>query len=180
VAVDLALTGLLHVDGLADAADGLLPPLPRERRLAIMRQPDIGAFGVATVVVVLGLRCAALAAVVPPRPLLLAGLWALSRTGMAATVAFVPYARREGGLASRFRSRRPAALAVVVGVAIAVAALAGAWGWRGVVVGVVALVGGAGVVGLAVRRLGGFTGDVLGAAGLVAEVAGLVAATGWT
>src|SRR5690349_17191095 len=45
VVVDLAVTGMLHVDGLADSADGLLPHADRERRLAIMRAPDVGAFG---------------------------------------------------------------------------------------------------------------------------------------
>ena len=49
VAADLALTGLLHVDGLADSADGLLPHLDRARRLEVMATPDVGAFGVATV-----------------------------------------------------------------------------------------------------------------------------------
>ncbi|TMK63295.1 MAG: adenosylcobinamide-GDP ribazoletransferase [Actinobacteria bacterium] len=61
VAADLLLTGMLHVDGLADAADGLLPHAARERRLAIMRAPDIGAYAVAVVGVVLVTRVAALA-----------------------------------------------------------------------------------------------------------------------
>ena len=43
VAADLGLTGLLHVDGLTDSADGLLPPLDRERRLEVMAAPDVGA-----------------------------------------------------------------------------------------------------------------------------------------
>ena len=43
VAADLALTGMLHVDGLADSADGLLPHLPRKRRLEVMADPAIGA-----------------------------------------------------------------------------------------------------------------------------------------
>src|SRR4051812_18747118 len=43
VIVDLAVTGMLHLDGLADSADGLLPHATRERRLEIMRTPDVGA-----------------------------------------------------------------------------------------------------------------------------------------
>src|SRR4051812_17036191 len=43
VAADLALTGLLHIDGLVDSADGLLPHLDRDRRLAVMSEPDVGA-----------------------------------------------------------------------------------------------------------------------------------------
>src|SRR5581483_9690508 len=61
LAADLAITGLLHLDGLADTADGLLPHADRDRRLAIMRAPDVGAFGVATVAGVLLLRFAAFA-----------------------------------------------------------------------------------------------------------------------
>src|SRR5438477_10532197 len=53
VAADLGLTGLLHLDGLADAADGLLPHLPRARRLAVMAEPGVGAFGVGAVGAVL-------------------------------------------------------------------------------------------------------------------------------
>ena len=75
VAADLALTGLLHVDGLADSADGLLPHLDRERRLEVMAAPDVGAFGVAAVVAVLLLRWAALALcaspLLPQRPMFL-------------------------------------------------------------------------------------------------------------
>ena len=49
VAADLALTGLLHVDGLADSADGLLPHLDRQRRLEVMAEPGIGAFGLESI-----------------------------------------------------------------------------------------------------------------------------------
>src|SRR5690349_4062880 len=61
IAADLALTGMLHYDGLIDSADGLLPHLTRERRLEVMREPDIGAYGVTVTVVVVALRFAALA-----------------------------------------------------------------------------------------------------------------------
>src|SRR4029453_1116990 len=103
-------TGMLHLDGLADSADGLLPPLPRDRRLAVMRSPEVGAFGVAAVVTAIGLRWAALAALIPPggdlpatRLFLLGGLWAASRAVMAGTLLLAPYAGAEGGLAARFR-----------------------------------------------------------------------------
>ena len=104
VVADLALTGLLHLDGLVDTADGLLPPLPRERRLAVMRQPDAGAFGIGAAGAVLILRWAALASI-RPAPLLLGGLWCLSRTAMAACARGMPYARAEGGIASAFGAR---------------------------------------------------------------------------
>ncbi|MDQ2729862.1 MAG: adenosylcobinamide-GDP ribazoletransferase, partial [Actinomycetota bacterium] len=92
VVADLALTGMLHVDGLADSADGLLAPMPRARRLEVMATPDVGAFGVTVVAVVLLARVAGLDAT-KPAPLLIAGLWCASRTLMAAAVTVLPYAR---------------------------------------------------------------------------------------
>jgi adenosylcobinamide-GDP ribazoletransferase len=173
VAADLALTGLLHVDGLADSADGLLPHLDRARRLEVMAAPDVGAFGVATVVAVLLLRWAALATTAPS-PLLLGGLWCASRTAMAVAARMVPYAR-SGGLASAFLGGRvlPTALigaVLATGLAFAGPRVAGIAAVAGVVAGA------AGVVALARRRIGGFTGDVLGASGMVGETAGLVVA----
>jgi adenosylcobinamide-GDP ribazoletransferase len=173
VAADLALTGLLHVDGLADSADGLLPHLNRARRLEVMAAPDVGAFGVAAVVAVLLLRWAALATTAPS-PLLLGGLWCASRTAMAVTARTVPYAR-PGGLASAFLGGRTLSTALIGAVLATGLAFAGP-GVAGIaaVAGVVA--GAAGVVALARRRIGGFTGDVLGASGMVGETAGLVVA----
>src|SRR6202050_5659800 len=69
VLADLALTGMLHLDGLADTADGLLPHLPPERRLEVMREPTVGAFGVGAVVVTLLGRFAVFATL-RPAPLL--------------------------------------------------------------------------------------------------------------
>jgi adenosylcobinamide-GDP ribazoletransferase len=177
VAADLALTGLLHVDGLADSADGLLPHLDRARRLEVMATPDVGAFGVAAVVAVLLLRWAALAATTPS-PLLLGGLWCASRTAMAVAARTVPYAR-PGGLASAFLGGRTLSTALIGAVLATGLAFAGP-GVAGIaaVAGVVA--GAAGVVALARRRIGGFTGDALGASGMVGETTGLlVAAARW-
>ena len=170
VVVDLALTGMLHFDGLCDAADGLLPVLPADRRLEVMRSPGLGAFGVGAAVALLLLRWAALGAHAPV-PLLVAALWGASRAVMALVVARVPYARAEG-LARAFMGSK--ALVPAVGLALCVA-LAAAWR---PVVGPIAVLsvaaGGAAVVGLAWRRVGGFTGDVLGAAGMVGETVGLL------
>jgi adenosylcobinamide-GDP ribazoletransferase len=171
VAADLALTGMLHFDGLVDSADGLLPPLERERRLEVMADPAAGAFGVGVAAVVLLLRWASLAALTPA-PWLLAALWCASRFVMADVARTVPYAR-PSGLASAFLAPgpRPLAAAIVLG-----AVLVGLG--RGDAVAGVAVLGIAagGVVRLARRRIGGFTGDVLGAAGMVGETAGLLAA----
>lgn len=175
VTADLALTGMLHLDGLADAADGLLPPLDPSRRLDVMDDPTTGAFGVGTVAAVLLLRWVAVAAMAPSI-LLLAGLWCASRSVMAATVRLVPYARPEGGLASAFLGRgRAPFLAGLVGAVV----LGGVGrGVAGVAAVAAVVAAAAAVVALARRRLGGFTGDVLGAAGMVGETAGLLVAAG--
>jgi adenosylcobinamide-GDP ribazoletransferase len=176
VAADLALTGMLHLDGLIDSADGLLPPLERSRRLEVMSDPHAGAFGVGAAVVVLLARWSALGAL-RPSGLLLAGLWCASRTTMAGVVRAVPYAR-PGGLAGAFRAAKSPPVWLMAGglvASVAMAALAaGAQGAVSVAIGVLAALG---VVAFARRRIGGFTGDVLGAAGLVGETAGLLAAS---
>lgn len=174
VALDAGFTGLLHLDGLADCGDGLLAPMERSRRLEVMRRPDVGAFGVCAVVLALLLRTAALAGLAA-QPLLLVGLWALSRGAMAATVTVLPYART-GGLASAFADASANRWGAAIGLGLGAAALAAA-GWTALVAGVAALVAAAAVAALARRRLGGYTGDVLGAVVVVAETAGLVAAT---
>lgn len=174
VAFDLALTGMLHLDGVVDSADGLLPPLERGRRLQVMSAPEAGAFGVGAAAVLLLLRWAALTAL-RPGILLLGGLWCLSRTLIAVVARTQPYARGTGGLASAFQGpfRWPVA---ALGFAAACALAAG---WRlgpGLAASGAAAAGGLGVVVLARRRIGGYTGDVLGAGAFVAETAGLVVA----
>jgi adenosylcobinamide-GDP ribazoletransferase len=182
VVADLGLTGLLHLDGLVDSADGLLPHLDRARRLEVMREPTIGAFGVGAAVAVLLTRWAALSAL-RPSILLLGGLWCGSRTIMAVAARVLPYARSQnGGLASAFvgSSRRYVVVAAIVGVG---GLLAGVLLWRplaGSVAAVCGLVVAGTVLWFACRRIGGFTGDVLGAAGLVFETVALaVAAAKW-
>jgi adenosylcobinamide-GDP ribazoletransferase len=176
VVVDLALTGMLHLDGLADSADGLLPHMDRERRLAVMRQPDVGAFGVGAVVGVLLLRFAAFASMVPDAGLV-AGLWCAGRTVMAVGLTSLPYARSGGGLASAFGGRRSWAPVLVLGAVGSVAAAVAGDQVQGAVAVAVAALGGAAVLAVGRARLGGYTGDVLGAAGLVAETVGLLAAS---
>jgi adenosylcobinamide-GDP ribazoletransferase len=193
VAVDAVLTGMLHLDGVADAADGLLPPAERARRLAIMAAPDVGAFGMVALVLVLVARVAALGAL-SPDPLLVAGLWAGARAGMALTMAAVPYARTRGTAtgfgasagqdAGTAGTNGPPAVTVVAPAATLVAGGAVVVAALGVPAGIATVAGlcagFAAVIALAVRRLGGYTGDVLGAAGVVAETVGvLVAAVRW-
>lgn len=153
------LTGGLHLDGLADTADGLFSGGPRERRLAAMRDPSSGAFGVAAVVLVLLVEAAALARVPSSAPALI-GAVVLSRCAMAAALVLVPYAR-PSGLGTAFRAGSdPLRVLPSVVVAILVAL------WIGVAAAV-ALALGVVVAAFARRTLGGLTGDVYGAVGEV-------------
>ncbi len=189
VTADLAITGCLHFDGLADAADGLLAPMSRTRRLAAMQDPAIGAFGAITVGIVLVLRFGAFAATTAA-PLVIAALWCASRTAMCVIVATLAYARAdEGGLATAFvgptrGSGRPAGgrrararwlTKVVVGVSLAAALAIVGRGLHGLIAMAAGAVAAAAVALLARARIGGFTGDVLGAAGVVSETVGLLA-----
>ncbi len=173
VVAGLAVTGLLHIDGLADTADGLLCHAPPDQRLRIMRAPDVGAFGVAVVSAVVVLQVSALA-VQSVSVVLLAAIWSASRTAVTAAPAWLPYAR-ERGIASPMldtgASAWPLAALVPIGVLAAIVE-----GSRGAAAVAATVVGAVGVLWLASRRIGGFTGDVLGAAIVLGETVGLVAA----
>jgi adenosylcobinamide-GDP ribazoletransferase len=173
---------MLHFDGLVDTADGLLAHLDRARRLEVMREPTIGAFGLGVGAAALLVRWSALT-VLHPSVLLLVGIWAASRSAMVLVLGGFPYARSdEGGLASSFEGGRQVKVAITGAVGLA-AALGCAIAYRPLAGGVALGCGGlaaAGVVALALRRLGGYTGDVLGALGVVLETGALaVAAARW-
>ena len=161
------------------------------RRLTVMADPGVGAFGLAVGGTVLLVRWAALSTL-RPGILLVAGLWCLSRTVMAVIGRTLPYVRGDRGLAGAFQAPSSQAPSlrrggngwhrawlggglVLGGVLLAA--------WRvgpGLASGAAALVTAAAVAVLARRQIGGFTGDVLGASGVLAETAGLlVAAARW-
>jgi adenosylcobinamide-GDP ribazoletransferase len=173
VVLDLVLTGMLHVDGLVDSADGLLPHLSKERRLEVMQEPTVGAFGVTVVAVTLLLRWSALASM-DADIWLLAGLWCLSRTAMVAVMDGLPYARSEG-LASAFAGEGRF-FVVPAGALVAAVVVGAAVGWPSMVIVLASWLTVVVVALLASKRIGGFTGDVLGAAAVLAETVGLVVA----
>lgn len=187
VAGDLAVTGMLHFDGLVDSADGLLPHLSRDRRLQVMAEPQLGAFGLGAGALVLVARVTALATIGGrswwQSLLLLAGIWTVSRSVMVISTTKMRYLRASG-IASAFISgaedRPYGSVAPILGVVAGAGALM-AWRLVGGACVLAACLAGSGLVlVLAKRRLGGFTGDVLGAAGVIGETLGLlVAAAKW-
>ena len=172
VAVLAVLTGGLHLDGLADAADGLFGRGTRAQRLEIMRDPRIGSFGAIALIVVLLGDVAALSALAPAMAiaaLVIAG--ALSRWAMLGVIAFVPYVRETGlGVAAGGASRT---FDLVLGSALAAVACMLDWKHAAIAVLVVGL--SALVVSVLARRLiGGATGDIYGAATELCQLAALV------
>lgn len=171
VAALTVLTRALHLDGVADLADGLGSGLPPVQALEVMRRSDIGPFGVVTLVLVLLTQVAAVAQ-----------SWELGLAAPALVVACVTGrlaltwacrsrvpAARPDGLGALVAGSVPAtAAAITTGVAVVAGAL---WGWafggREAVAIAAAVVGGLTAAMLllrhAARRIGGVTGDVLGA-----------------
>jgi adenosylcobinamide-GDP ribazoletransferase len=160
------LTRGLHLDGLADTADGLGSGRPAADALAVMRKGDVGPFGVATLVIVLLAQVAALAQLVAAGDGVVALVAALVVSRLALPLAClrgVPAARADGlGAAVAGSVSRPAALVAVLLTAIPVTALA-LLGDGAAALAPLGLLVGAALVWRAVHRLGGVTGDVLGA-----------------
>jgi adenosylcobinamide-GDP ribazoletransferase len=164
----VAMTGALHLDGLADTADGIWGGGDLGRRLEIMRDASVGVFGVVAVVSVLALKWAGLAAVpgsVRYEALLVAPC--LARFALTVQAPVVPAARDEG-LGAAFRAAAAPARAAL-GAATAAAAAALLFGAGAVAV--LALASACGLlVGLySTARIGGMTGDVYGATVEVTE-----------
>lgn len=160
------LTRAMHLDGLADTADGLGSGRPAEGALEVMRKGDVGPFGVVTLVVVLLVQVAALAQLVAEArgPAALAAALVVSRLALSvACLRGVPSARPDGLGATVAGSVGPAgaAVAVLLGL-VPLAALAILEG-SGLLLAPLGLLAGLAVGWRAVRRLGGVTGDVLGA-----------------
>ena len=183
VAVLALLTRGLHLDGLADTADGLGPLGGRERALRVMRQGDVGPFGVVTLVLVLLLQVACLAAMpaaaggwLPLWVAVVTARLAMARTGL-------PGVRVAEGSSLGRAVAGTVSLPWLAGCAIAAAALIGL-ATSGEPMRAAQLAGCA-TAGLlaaellfrrARRRLGGVNGDVMGAMGEIATTATLLAA----
>jgi adenosylcobinamide-GDP ribazoletransferase len=168
VAAMVAVTGALHEDGLADAADGLGGGHTPQERLAIMRDSRIGTYGAVALILVLGMEIALLAP--------------LSTSGFARAVAAGAVAGRASSLpllrwiapapdSSASLAGRPSIASLAVGGLTLLATLAVTFRWEApiplVVAALIALV----CAAVVVRLLGGVNGDVLGATNRLVDVA---------
>jgi adenosylcobinamide-GDP ribazoletransferase len=163
ITVLAALTRALHLDGLADLADGLGSRRPAAEALDIMQRSDIGPFGVAVLVLTLLLQVTALT----QADSLGRGVTSVIAAAMTGRLALtwacragVPPARGSGLGALVAGTVHPAAAAVLSAAAVVGMAAFGLIFSAAIAAGIAA---GLALCWLAVRRLGGITGDVLGA-----------------
>ena len=170
-----SLSGFLHLDGLADTADGFLSARDRERSMEIMKDSRIGVMGAASLFSVLLLKSAAIFSIGPQEltgALVCAA--AAGRTAIVTVIYFLPYARVEGGLGQLFSFDQhgylvplfsaflwilivvvmlPAKMLIIVCVFILLVLVFSAW---------------------CIRKIGGFTGDTLGCLCEIMETAILI------
>ncbi len=173
-----AISGFLHLDGLADSADGLLSSRPRERSLAIMKDSRTGAMGVVALLLILLGKFAALS-VMPPAMLVTAALCmpVAGRCAIVITMAVQHYARPEGGLGSLFYSAGTR-YAAVVGSGILLLATILHSGIQLTTIVVATMVFTVAWFSLFCKtRLGGVTGDTLGAVCELTEMSVAIALT---
>lgn len=162
------LTGLLHLDGLIDSADALLAPVPVARRLEILRDVHVGAFGVVVAVLATLLTWTALVGTDSVLAPLIAAV--LARSLVLIPMQLWPAARPEGLGVGAHAARRSWRWLLAVALAAPTLLLPGAWAaWIGAAVAVAL------VAPWAARRLGGgLTGDTYGLLIVVGELGALV------
>jgi adenosylcobinamide-GDP ribazoletransferase len=190
MAATLLLTGGFHEDGLADTFDALGGAVSRERALTIMKDSRIGSYGALALLVVLGLKAAALASMplAVAVPALLLG-HAVSRAAAVWLIWMLPYAGDVEHAKAKPLTRRVslqglcvALLWVFLVAASLIALVPGHAAWVGTSV-VMAAAGGLWMLGWLRKRLGGYTGDALGATQQLTELLALLgwlAASRWT
>jgi adenosylcobinamide-GDP ribazoletransferase len=175
----IAMTGIsggLHMDGLADTADGFFSARPRERVLEIMRDSRTGVMGVLAVVFVIVLKVSVLISLFPPlRPGIIVLMPLAGRCSFVVMMTALPYVRREGGLATAFGVGK-SWLNVLWTSAFLLAAGWLAGHWMGLAASFSALLMAALFSVYCFRKIGGYTGDTLGAGCEITEIIPAIAA----
>ncbi len=175
-----AISGFLHLDGLADSGDGLLSARPREQSLAIMKDSRSGAMGVVTLILVLLGKYAALSSLSPATMTGAVLLMPVAgRCAILLAMAIERYARPEGGIGGLFYSRNTRWAAVLGGGVLACASAAVVGGRGMLLICVVTLLTVVAFCRFCRARIGGATGDTLGATCELIELATAIALAGF-
>ena len=173
------LTGAFHEDGLADSCDGLGGGFTRERTLEIMRDSRIGSYGAVSLILLYAARFTLFRELGATALLLaLPAASALGRASSVGLMAWLPNARTDGMAddVARALGRGTIAIGLLTPLVMA-AVLTGSAAPALIAVSVVVTL----VAGLYLRRrLGGITGDALGAVNVSVEIAAVAAAVAWT
>ncbi len=173
IAAWAAITGGLHLDGLADSSDGLFLFGDADRRLNVMRDPHVGSFGLLAIVLTLLGKFAALAPLQDRRrALAVLGAAAVSRILILVAAGLAPYARRQGTGQTVIEATTVTDSLWSVVAALALGALLA--GEAGLIASAAALLVAWSLTHLANQRLGGVTGDILGAVVELGELTYLI------
>lgn len=172
VAAMMLITGAMHEDGLADLCDGFWGGFEPARRLEIMRDSQIGTYGVLALGIVGLLRVSVLAVLVEQALAAILVAAIASRALMPLGMYFLPAARADGLSRS---VGKPRAAPVACGYGLGLAAAVWGFGAAGMAATLIATGLAAGMLGLAKVKIGGQTGDVLGAVQQLGEAAILLA-----
>jgi len=181
VAALLLAAGALHEDGLADLADGFGGGATRERKLEIMRDSRLGSYGASALILALLLRVLAVATLAGRgaglAALALIAAGAVSRAAGLFPLFLLTPARADGaGAAARAPSPATMRMALQLAAALALAPVIAGVSLKSALVAFIgAQIAGIAVARLAERQIGGYTGDVLGAAQQAAEIVALLA-----
>lgn len=174
IAAMVLLTGAMHEDGIADTADGMGGDT-FERKLAIMKDSHIGAFGAIALALSLLARYSGIASISGWHLILTLGaVGAVSRAAMVIPMHLLPAARVDGLSARNGKSSGTATL-IAVGLALATSILL-TGPFTGTALALAAIITAAPVYLYARKTLGGQTGDILGATQQFAEIGALAAA----
>ncbi|MBT5920432.1 MAG: adenosylcobinamide-GDP ribazoletransferase [Alphaproteobacteria bacterium] len=175
VLAQVAITGALHEDGLSDVADGFGGGATKQRKLEIMRDSRIGAYGVVAIVLALMLRAGAITDIQNVAFVLIVS-GAVSRAGMVAAMAVLPSARDDGlgATAGKPGSGFFIAIGIAAGLSLILLGVDAT-----MIAALVVFPVWFGLCKLAERQIGGQTGDVLGACQQVCELAFLIAMVGY-
>ncbi|MEP3055547.1 adenosylcobinamide-GDP ribazoletransferase [Ascidiaceihabitans sp.] len=163
----MMMTGAMHEDGLADSFDGLWGGYTPERRLEIMKDSHIGTYGVLALVFSSGARAVMIAPLLVTAPMAVIAAMSLSRAMMPVVMAALPHARRTGLSHSVGQPVVFAAmLSVVLGGCISVVLA----GWVGFAATLLAGLATYVVICVARAKIGGQTGDIVGATQVITEL----------